>query len=219
MGFLSHLIRKRTPKDQNYFELLDELSKNVVESARIFCAEKNSAEKKAAILFELEHKADTIVHTIFDKLDMHADPPLDDRDDIQRLIYNIDNIIDLLEEAADRMVRFHLEYDAFFKQCGDLIFTAASEIQKGISLLKDIPKNHKSIKQCCITINDAEHKGDVLHRKFISLMAEELDKSPDDIRIRDYYNFYDKVAQLLEDALDQCEDVAELIDSLKKKNA
>lgn len=205
----------RVPRSKGYFELFDGLASQACRAAKVFCSNA-TPEEKAERLRDIEHEADEAVHAVTDKLNEHQEPPLRDLDDIQRLVYNMDNVIDCLEEAANRILIFRLTYIPEFMAFGSLALNAAEQIKAGLPLLKKPGKNSEAIKSVYIRINEIESEADGHHRatleKLMSTDPETLDEMWHRLKIKE-------VLQKLEDALDQCEDVGELIEALKKKNA
>ncbi len=211
------MARNRLPKETEYFTHFELLAEKAHAAATLFLSEVISPQEKAHRLSALENEADAIVHRVIDMLDIHRDPPLRDGSDIHNLVHNIDNIVDLIEKAADRIVRYHLAYRQEFLLMGGKLKEATGVIVSTVFLLRDIRRNHEEIKRGCIKVNDCENEGDALHRAALSeLMGGAHPRTVEEFSLQ----FLTKeVLGILERALDQCEDVANFVDSLKKKNA
>jgi len=210
------MARNRLPKDKEYFAHFEALAVMAHDATVLFLREGMSSKEKADELSALENKADSIVHTVVDMLDIHRDPPLRDGGDIHNLVHNIDNIVDLIEKAADRIVCYHLAYQPAFLLMGGKLKEATEVIVNTMRLLSDIPRNHKAIKEGCIKVNDYESEGDTIHRAALRVL---MGKEPQTIAEMWQTLLAKEVLGLLERALDQCEDVANFTDSLMKKNA
>jgi uncharacterized protein len=203
----------RIPRDNEYFVLFDQLASYVCEASELFCDPEKSTETKAEKLKAIEHQADEVVHAVVDKLDIHRDPPLDDMEDIYALVHKLDNVLDYLEEATDRICRYELEYTPVFITLGQLIGEATQEIKQGFALMRDIKKNAKIIKEAHVKINDLENVGDGIYREALSNTRACYAADPLG------FVLVKEVLDMLEKSLDQCEDVGDFLDSLKKKNA
>lgn len=211
------VTNRRIPKKMSCFESLDALAEKMCETAKIFKSSQSPQEKAEALRI-IENEADTIVHKLANQLNGHQDPGIETREDIRRLAHIMDNVVDGLEEAADRIVRFSIACDCSvtFQTFGDLAFQASIEIRVAIALLKNIGKNKTEITERCIRINELEHKGDLLHRDALS---DIMQKTPATLEEMWHALKTKEVLGLLEYTLDECEDIADLIEALKIKNA
>lgn len=205
----------RTPKNNEYFNLIEKIGSIAHQAAEIFCSDTPSPQDKKSALIELEHEGDKVTQAVRDMLDRHQDTPLRDMQDIYHLVNNIDNIIDSLKKAASRIALYKFEYRTEFIAMGRLVLEATQNIKDVLPLLRSIRKSHKAIREFCINVAEIESRGDRQEEMSIHslrLAPLRFKRAPD-------YADRKEIVQLLEHALNQCEDVSQFVDTLKKKNA
>lgn len=102
MGIQS-IIRWFLPREDHFFDYLERqaaIAHKAAEAlARFGDATGGSAEEVNAVVQELEHEGDSVVHTMEDALAKTFVTPLD-REDLQRLSMELDDILDLTNGAA-----------------------------------------------------------------------------------------------------------------------
>ena len=167
----------------------------------------------AAQFKDIEHRADLIAHAIAVQLEKTFIPVFD-REDIERLVQALDDIIDNIEEAANRRMIFRLmghpqPLDGF----ANLLVRAASRIREGMQYLRKKKHATKEFAACYRDIHTIENEGDHLHHKVLGDLF-----GTNDMDLRKAIE-WDKVYQALEDALDRCEDVAKAFEHMRAKYA
>jgi len=168
-------------------------------------------ELKVQKIKSLEHDGDRITHETLETLNKTFITPID-REDIHSLISKIDDILDLIDAAAHRLVIYRID-----KPSPELIAISAQLIKpieaiKGALLLLDNMKNAKQILDYCVEVNRLENEADSLHRVAIGNL---FDNEKDPIRLLKFKEIYEN----LEEATDRCEDVANIIESVVIKNS
>ena len=105
-GFLRRIL----PRETSFFQMFIQQAENV-EAGAIAMVEMldNFAEvaSKADKVEDYEHIGDTITHAILRKLNQTFVTPFD-REDIHELASKIDDVIDLVDAAATRIVTFRV---------------------------------------------------------------------------------------------------------------
>jgi uncharacterized protein Yka (UPF0111/DUF47 family) len=134
-----------------------------------------------------------------------------DREDIHALASTLDDVLDLIWAAADRLTVFKLtestkEAIAMSKD----LFVTTELVHKAIKKLKE--KNYSHIQEYCIEINKLENRID---RQFRDALGNLFDEIKDPILIIKWKEIYEH----LEDASDKCEDVANVLEAIVLKNA
>ncbi len=201
------------PKEGRFFELLlqaaqngREGAKHLVELTTHYQAPQDVAKKIKAI----EHQGDEITHELIRRLDQTFVTPID-REDIHRLAGVIDDVVDLIEAVADRMVLFKIPQPTRAAQeLAELIHQAMEEICRGVAVLSAM--GNDKIYQHCIDIKKIEERADQLARESIAHLFEQ-EKDP--IALIKWNEIY----QILEEATDRCEDVANILESIVLKHA
>jgi predicted phosphate transport protein (TIGR00153 family) len=159
----------------------------------------------------VEHEADLITHETMEKLNKTFVTPLD-REDIHDLISSLDNILDHVEAAADKFSLYRIpevQPDAIL--LADILLHAVREVQTTIGQLRNL-KGADSVLKHCIEINRLENEGDFAYR---SAIAKLFEKGGDPLNVIKWKEVYESI----ENAIDSCEDVANVIEGVALKNS
>ena len=134
-----------------------------------------------------------------------------DREDILALASSLDDVIDLIDAAATRMLLFKVtEPTPHAKELGFLILKCVQELHKGISPLSSRKRDH--IYEHCVEVNSLENEADRVCRDAIAFLFEH-EKDP--VAILKWKEIY----ETLETATDRCEDAANVLEGVAMKNA
>src|SRR3989344_1835044 len=206
MGFL--------PESPKFFDLFEELSSSVIKIALLLPGNRQKKvdwKKLSVPFYKREKKADNLCHKILQEADMTFIAPID-REDIQALAKNLDNVIDLIENAISHMSVYKVgrEPTEFYEFC-DVIINAARQLDHLISDLKQKGRNTKEIKRHVMTIHSLENKGDSLLNKALKHLFANGAKPIDVIKWKDIY-------ENLEQVLDECEDTSDTVETIIVKN-
>ncbi|MFA4965940.1 MAG: DUF47 family protein [Thermoleophilia bacterium] len=197
------------PKEQGYFRLFSELAANLDAAAQMLVKFMNDGDRKsiAAAILEHEHVGDKIVHDIVRRLNKSFITPID-REDIYDLVATTDEILDNIEAAADAFMLYRV---------GEPTVQArrqAEVIAKATPILRECMDNlekPKGLDERIIDINSLENDGDRILREAIAELFNGDMKCTDIIKWKDIY-------ELLESAIDECEHVANVIESIVLKH-
>lgn len=165
--------------------------------------------QKVAVITELEHQGDFITHQIIEQLHRSFLTPLD-REDITALTGRLDDVIDLIEDAANAMLLYKIEQPTKrAREQAAILVAMSEELVKAVPLLRNRSKM-KQILEYCVEINRLENEADSIMR---FALAELFDGLPpyDVIKWREIY-------QHLEDSADRGEDVADVLEGVVLKN-
>jgi len=202
------------PKQENFFDYFEELANKIEEGSRLFLEMTEThdySESKVAKLKEIEHEADIITHRTYEKMHTTFLTPID-REDIYALVNKMDSIMDVIEATA---VRIHL-YKV--KKIDDQIIKQAKILNQAIIKVKEIihamrnMKNSKMILDGCVEINTLENAGDIVLR---TIMANLFENEKDAIELVKWKDIF----QLLEEGIDVCEDVSNIVEGIVLKHA
>ena len=202
------------PKQIDFFEILDAAAKNVTEATSALLdlfVNYTDVEAKVKNLYEIEQEGDILTHEIIRKLNLTFITPID-REDIQALATNIDDIVDLIWGGVDKMVVFRIEKPTkeAIQLANDLNLTAEA-VLKAIRDLR--AKDYDRVKEHCIEINRLEN---LVDRVFRNALGELFDDFKDDpMMVIKWKEIYEH----LEDSADKCEDVANIIEGIVLKHA
>jgi predicted phosphate transport protein (TIGR00153 family) len=156
----------------------------------------------------LEHEGDEIAHNVLTKLNQTFVTPLD-REDIHELCSQLDDVIDLIDAAASRFVLYRVT--TVREGTVDLVkilLSATSEVTRAVQALGTPEKAMKH----CIEINRYENDSDRLCR---TLIAQLFDEEKEAVQIIKWKEIF----EVIETAVDKCEDVANVIEGIVIKSA
>lgn len=199
------------PRDEQFYELFLQLAERLTESAVLLNTLFQEPERRGAHVAAIkaaEHEADGITHEIIDRIDRSFITPLD-REDIHALASQLDDVVDLLDGAARRVDMFQInEFHPPILRLTDVIVRAATEVEDAVRHMK----NGKKVNAKARELKKLEEEGDAIYHE---IMGDLFSNNTDPITIIKWKELYDTV----EDALDHCEDVANVLQSIAIKNA
>ena len=201
------------PKDESFFDLFEQQAAILRDAAGVLVEATSRLEtlpERAKRLERLEHDGDQLTHELMAKLNRTFITPFD-REDIHRLVSDLDDVLDLMEAVTERFILFKI------RQIMPPAVAIAKVIQQQVEELhRVLPKlrrmRHEQVMPHCIEINRLENVGDRLLRDAFAML---FDGAPDPIVVIKWRELY----ELLEMATDKCEDVANTIEGLVLKNA
>lgn len=202
------------PRDVSFFDHFEHQGRRTVEGCKAFLAlteNLTDAPAKAREIKIIEEQCDTITHTVVASLHKVFITPLD-RNDIYRLITKLDDIMDFVEAASERISLFDIRITT--KELQDLSRTlvASSErVLEALCGLRDL-KNPKLVLEKCVEINRLENEADALLRGTLAKLFREEKNAVEIIKWKEIY-------ELVETATDRCEDVANIIEGVVLENS
>ncbi len=202
MGLLNLL-----PKEEQYFDLFSQMTLYISSAARELkemLADKNHDYTEYAQRIKgLEHACDELTHSIVTRLNKSFITPFD-REDIYMMSSALDDIVDLIDDAAKAIIIFDVhEITDYARDFADVIERMADELKDIVGTLQR-PKN---ITQRLVEIHRLENEGDDIYHAAI---AELFHDSHDALTVLKWKEIYEK----LEAAVDRCENVANIIESV-----
>ncbi len=204
----------KSKQESAFYPLLSETIGKIREAAEYFDKIVNDftdVKRKVSLLKDMELASDSQTHKVLATLNAAFITPFD-REDIYQITKELDNIIDKIEEAGNRLSIFNITQmkPEAIKMAG-LIVACTKELEKLFGGLDTLGKSdflHTKI----VEINRLENEGDVIHRSALEqLFATEKDP----VEIIKWKNIY----EILEEAIDVCEEVANLIEGLISKQS
>ncbi len=166
-------------------------------------------------LSQLEKEADNVGYQIIDGLHRSFITPID-RSDIDLLRQNLDDIMDGIEKAINRIFIYNIIFnsDSIGKYL-QIVEEEISEIDQGVKEIKNLGKFSKDLIKHCHRINILEDKGDVVNRSALKTLL-----NPKDISCSGLLEIVKKkeVYDILEGVIDRCEDVGNVLESILIKN-
>ncbi len=202
------------PREEKFYQLFEQMAETMVLVAQEFKKLVDNWENVEIMvnrITEIEHEADSTTHQIMYQLNRTFVTPFD-REDIALLAHSMDDVIDLIQAAADTMLLYKVKVPGQrAKELAENIFQITSEVQKAVPQLKqrgDVPKMLK----LCVEINRLENAADKIFRAALTELFEDTTDIVDIIKWREIYH-------QMEAATDKCEDVADILEGVTLKYA
>jgi len=205
------LLGKILPREKSFFHMFSQQAENVHAGAEAMVEMLEHFENPqsgASKVESYEHAGDTITHNIMTRLNQTFITPFD-REDIHELASKIDDVIDLVDAAATRLVTYRVKtVRPGVVDLAKTVRDATAQIVAAVRVLEQ--ENH--ILDHCIEINRLENQAD---RQCRELIANLFEQEKDPVQIIKWK----EIIETLEFATDKCEDVANVIEAVTLKNA
>ncbi len=199
------------PKEREFFRQFSEIAANLEQAAGTLVElmdDFDEAKSKARQILEHEHVGDKIVHDIVQRLNKTFVTPLE-REDIYDLAATMDEILDSIEATADSMILYKVDrVQPRAREMAVVIAQATTVLRKCVDDLERRPKN---LRDHWIEVNRLENDGDRLYRDAVAELFEDSMSCLEVIKWKDIY-------ATLEQAVDDCEHVANILESIVLKN-
>ena len=201
------------PRDTVFFDLFEGMSRHAVQSAehlRQFAKAYPDIEGALQKIRDEEHAADELAHQALDRLDRTFITPFD-REDIHALIGNLDDIIDDVDALAKRFPLFHIKaMDPLFERQTEVLVQATVVLSDAVHRLRRSRKLSE-LSDALIDLHAKESQGDDNHHAALSRLFAG-DTPP--LEVIKWKELFD----LVEDAIDNCEDAGNTLERILLKN-
>jgi uncharacterized protein len=199
------------PREDAYFTLFIEMAGKIEEASSILMEMLDSIEADQSPftkrIKDVEHACDTITHEITTRLNKSFITPFD-REDIYTLAVALDDICDYIDAGARAIVMYDIqEYSAEAKQLARIIRDLGTEIKSAVSMLK----KPNGINKHFVEIHRLENEADDVYFQAIGKLFKD---ATDPIRVIKLKELY----EILENATDRAESVANIIESIVLKH-
>jgi uncharacterized protein len=199
------------PKDRKFFPLFIEAADNVVFASELLVKlikESNSQTRQGYItsIRKAELKGDQITLTLMNELNGTFITPFE-REDIHKLVDNIDSIIDLMHSASKRIQIYNVSvFPKEFLLIAEKIQLAVLEIQKVLRNVKNV--NDFSIySDSCTMLSNMKSEVDDIYQNYLANLFEKEINAIELIKKRD-------ILTALEKAIHKCDDVGNVFSTL-----
>ncbi len=203
------MFKRLMPREEKFFVHFRQSADLILEGAKLFqkmLGDLTQAELYARQIQDIENQADQVTHHIIELLHKTFITPLD-REEIHQLISRLDDIIDFIEDASNRIFLYRIqtispEAQAIAQLCVD----CCEHIREIMTRLEDYTDS-RPILEKCVEINRLENDADALLR--LSL-ANLFDNEPDLRTLLKLKEIY----ELMEIVTDRCEDVSNIVEGI-----
>jgi predicted phosphate transport protein (TIGR00153 family) len=213
MRFLSALM----PRETRFFDLFERHGALIVSGSEAVVAlvEHYADTTRRAELIQrigdTERSADKITHETISVLHSTFITPFD-RNDIHRLISCMDDVLDLMQDAAESMHLFDIQtLPPASLRMAQLLNECCIRVHKGVGLLRSMDNAPRAL-ALTEEIDGFESEADKVSRDGISRLFREEQDVRQLIKHKNVYEY-------LENAIDKCQDVANVIESVFVENA
>jgi uncharacterized protein len=198
--------------DKTIIDILESQGANLVTAASSLVellTHFDSLMERGSRIKDLEHEGDNITHNLFAITSQTFVTPLD-REDISRLTTGIDQIVNYVDESADKLIMFKIkEPTIYMVELAKVLLSASQEIYLLLKRLRKF-KNANDLVGHCRTIRKYEHEGDTIYRNAIAGLFETNTNAVEIIKLKDVY-------ENLEASIDRCQDTADIVEDIALK--
>lgn len=202
------------PAETRFYDWFEKGSANLLQIAHLLqdlLNDYDRAESKMRGLEDAERQGDFIVHEIHDLLIKTLITPLD-QEETRALSQSVDDVVDAIEQAAILMTLYKIEKPTEeAKQLASIIVGCAEQINAAMPLLRE-KKLFSELQQRTVEVHRLENEADAVRRSALEkLVAESRD---------DWFEFmrWKEIYQVLESAVNLCEDIADVLQTIVVKN-
>jgi predicted phosphate transport protein (TIGR00153 family) len=195
------------PKEEQYFSLFSQMTSHIYDAAGALVEMLNDKNgnyaEHAKRIKAIEHTCDELTHSIATRLNKSFITPFD-REDIYMLSGALDDIVDLIDDAAQAFVIYDVhESTSHARRIADVIQSMAVQLHEMVSMLS----RPVGMTPRFVELHRLENEGDDIYHAAI----QELFKNATDaLNVIKWKDIYEK----LEAAVDRCENVSNIIESV-----
>jgi uncharacterized protein len=194
-----------------FFNLFDEAGANILRAAELLdrlLREWPDQEGLAREILICEQEGDRITHDVIQLLNHKISAPID-REDVYALASALDDIVDYTEEAADFLGLYNIEAPMVqAQQLSGVLLDSCRNLSIALSQLQEFGDLHRKL----VEVNRLENEGDRITREALaSLFVNGIDPM---IVIR-----WKDIFERIEQAIDACETVANILETIVVKHA
>ena len=195
------------PKEEQYFALFSQMTSLITEAARalseMLSDKSGSYEEHARRIKAIENKCDELTHQVSTRLNKSFITPFD-REDIYLMSSALDDIVDLIDDAARAMVMYGVnESTEHARNFANVLERMSIELHDIVSRLE----RPDGIAPRLVKLHTLENEGDEIYHRAIK---ELFHNAQDPLHVMKWNSIYEK----LEAAIDRCENVANIIESV-----
>jgi predicted phosphate transport protein (TIGR00153 family) len=207
-----------TPHERGFYPLFTRAAENIAVAAddliKLVTAEPVDRAALAVRVKDAEHAGDDLTHEIMVKINTTFVTPFD-REDIYRLASALDDVVDAIEEAADRIVLYRLG------TLPDGIVAQAEILQRAAAVTAEaMPRLERmaELQEYWIAVNSLEDEADAVYRTLLGDLLAPPDPAPSAVDVLTLLKIKE-VVETLEEAADAFETVANTVESIAVKEA
>ena len=209
------MLEKLMPRSDDFFSDFEAQAAATVEGATLLKAlldDFTDVPQKCQAIKDVEHRGDEVTHRAFSRLHTQFITPFD-RDEIHRLLSRIDDVLDLADAASERLGLYDItEILPEARELAAVFVAQVKKMEEAVKGLRDVKKNPRAILEACKEMNSLENQADHLTRR---TMAKLFTRGNDPL----YVMKWKEIIDLIEEATDRAEDVANVIEGVVLEHA
>lgn len=200
------------PREDEYFTLFSQITEKIQEASNALVemmSQSNGGNIESFVkrIKDIEHGCDEVTHNLTVKLNKSFITPFD-REDIYTLSVALDDVIDYIDAAARAIVMYDIrEINDYARAFSKVIQGLAFELHSMISML-DKPND---INQHFVEIHRLENEADDIYFRAIGELFRNESDAVNLIKFKELY-------EILENATDRCEHVANIVEGIILKH-
>lgn len=199
------------PRETKFIDAFADITNNLTDGAKLLreiLTNMQDVDSRVQKLKDIEHKGDEMTHNVLTHLNQTFITPFD-REDIYRLASSLDDVLDFVYAAGERLVMYKIRgiYPAASELAG-VVVRQSEQLCEAVSALN----KHDRALQICVEINRLENEADRIAN---TAVAHLFDTERDPINLIKQKELY----EVLETASDKAEDAANVIESVVVKSA
>ena len=208
------MFSRLLPQQRGFFDNFEKHVDLAIEGAKLlvnFLEDLEAPGPKARRIKEVEHEADVVTHQTIDMLRKTFVTPFD-RNEIQHLTSALDNIVDAMEAAAERLWLYEItQATAEALRLARNLVSATAQLQVAVRGLRHVKRDRDKIMTACVEIDRLENENDAMLREGLAkLFKHERDPV--------YIMKWKEIYEILEEATDRCEDATDVIEGVVLEN-
>jgi predicted phosphate transport protein (TIGR00153 family) len=198
------------PQKREFFTLYGRAARNAVEIARLLVRLLDEFPSNTELLRdikELEHEGDRLTRELVDLLNHTFVTPFD-RDDMYQLSSALDDICDHIDEAAGNISGYGVQQiRPAAKDQGQVLLRATEKLREAVERIDGFKDADRQLNE----LRELEDEGDRLNREAVSQLFKTESDPIAIIRWKDIH-------EQLEEAVDACENAADVLEAILVKN-
>ena len=199
------------PREDEYFTLFSQITEKIQEASNALVDMMQDAhgnfETYVKRIKDIEHGCDEVTHNLTVKLNKSFITPFD-REDIYTLSVALDDVIDYIDAAARAILMYDIrEINEHTRRFAKVIQSLAIELHSMISMLA----KPDGLGEHIVEIHRLENEADDIYFRAI---GELFRNQPDAVTLIKFKELY----EILENATDRCESVANIVEGIILKH-
>lgn len=199
------------PREDEYFVFFSEMTEIIYKTSKLLVEmvndEPESFEAHSKKIKDAEHACDQLTHKITTKLNKSFITPFD-REDIYTLSVALDDVCDYIDAGARAILMYNIqEINDYTKNLANIIEQLAKEVHSAVSMLK----KPNGMNEHIVEIHRLENEADDVYFQAIAELFQNETDAISLIKLKEIY-------EILENATDRCESVANIVESIVLKH-